>query len=353
MRLSKRILIFIIGFAVIFAAIQYVFLFRWAASEDSRTTDLQFEEMPDGAVDVLFFGTSETHQAIAPSIIFERSGITSYNMATSWGSATVVYHRLVYALKHQHPKVAVCDFRGLFDPVLYESDYIRAYKNFTDRKVRKDMLDDACRDDKSLDRMEFYLPIHRYHSLWHDMTPANLLPRGYMNRDKLPPFLLGGYQAGKGYHGEPPLITPELWDDAGYSDPIAPVNAGYYTKFIDLCHENDITVVFIGYPFIYPPAYNTGIQDTRFNWLTSQGVFYYDLNNYDSVTELGIIPEEDYLDESHCSFSGAVKVSEAAADILSDPYYGLADHRNEPGYEVWEGLADRFRVFYSDEENHN
>ena len=61
MRLSKRILIFIIGFAVIFAAIQYVFLFRWAASEDSRTTDLQFEEMPDGAVDVLLFGTSETH----------------------------------------------------------------------------------------------------------------------------------------------------------------------------------------------------------------------------------------------------------------------------------------------------
>lgn len=344
MRLIQRILIFAAGFAILFAILQYVFMFRWAPSEDSRTTDRQFESLPEGSVDVLFFGTSETHNAIAPAIIFEEAGITSYNMATSWGSASTVYYRLLYALKHQTPKAVVCDFRGLFAHKIDEADCVRTYENFLDREVRKEFLDAVCADDPELDRMEFYIPIHRYHSLWHDMTYANLLPRGFLNKDRLPAFLLGGYQsaAEPPYHGTFDAITPDLWRDEGHSDTLSAVSCAHYQNFIDLCQEQGITVIFIGPPLLYDPAYEVAIEDIRHNYLTGEGVMYYDLNTYDTWEQIGLVLEEDYTDDSHCTPSGAAKISAYVADLLADPYYGLADHRGEEGCAVWENAAVEF-----------
>ena len=343
MRLSKRILIFAAGFALLFAALQYVFLFRWAPSEDSRTTDQQFEALPEGTVDVLFFGTSETHNAIAPAVIYEQTGITSYNMATSWGSASTVYYRLLYALKHQMPKVAVCDFRGLFEHKIDEADCVRTYENFLDRDLRRDFLDAACADDPELDRMEFYVPIHRYHSLWHDMTYANLLPRGYLNKDRLPAYLMGGYlDTDIPYHGTYDSITPDLWTDKGYNDSLSGISCAHYQNFIDVCRENGITVVFIGLPLMYDPAYEIVVEDLRHNYLTGQGVFYYELNSYDICQEIGLVLKEDYVDNSHCTAAGAAKVSAYVAGLLADPYYGLTDHRGEASYEAWENAAAEY-----------
>lgn len=355
MRLFKRILIFAAVFILLFAAVQYIFMFRWAPSEDSRTTDMQFEALPEGSVDVLFFGTSETHNAIAPAVIYERTGITSYNMATSWGSASTVYYRLLYALKHQTPKVAVCDFRGLFEHKIDEADIVRTYDNFTDKELRAEFLDTACIDDPDLDRMEFYIPLHRYHSLWHDLTIANLLPRGYYSKDSLPYFLFGSFQTNdEPYRGTCSEITPELWTDKGFSDSLSEMSCAHYQAFLDLCREKGIPVIFIGLPLMYDPAYDIAVEDLRHNFLTGQGVFYYELNTYETWESIGLVLKEDYIDDSHCSQRGAAKISAYVADLLANPYYGLTDHRGTEGYEFWDNAAAEYnRYFEADEAVNN
>ena len=86
----------------------------------------QFEalsEQETDSVDVLFVGTSHVYSDINPAIIWEKSGIATFNLATGGAGLWNSYYAIQEALKTQSPKLIVLELFGVTFPNLeYRAD---------------------------------------------------------------------------------------------------------------------------------------------------------------------------------------------------------------------------------------
>ncbi len=113
---SVKVIVFLLGFCLIFGQLQKVLHYRWDA--DLYNDNLYMKEQPEDSYDVFFLGTSELKTAVYPGAIFQTNGITSYNYAVTNKSALTMYYQLKYILRYQKPKVICCDFSALYDDTL-------------------------------------------------------------------------------------------------------------------------------------------------------------------------------------------------------------------------------------------
>ena len=75
---------------------------------------LNFYEMEEDTIDVLFMGSSLAATSYIPQELYDRYGITSYNLASEKQSPVISYYWLKEALRYQSPKVLILDCYYLF-----------------------------------------------------------------------------------------------------------------------------------------------------------------------------------------------------------------------------------------------
>lgn len=64
-----------------------------------------FYELEDNSIDVLFLGSSQIMTAISPVQIYEKTGISSYNLGTEQQNMVLSYYLLKEALRFQTPQI--------------------------------------------------------------------------------------------------------------------------------------------------------------------------------------------------------------------------------------------------------
>ena len=333
------IAVFLAGFCALFYGAQNVLRNQWARSEDEYYANLQYEQEPEDSIDVLFFGTSEMHNSISPMAIYRDTGITSWNFAGSWSSSLTDYYMLQYALKHQHPKVVVCDFAALFKEETSENAYWRAYDNMPDREIARAMAEEIVRWEPDQDKLEFRFPLLHYHSMWSSLRVSQFLPRGVS--DGYHSFFKGAYLVDQDYNDHLSKVDESLWHSGSNIESVPEINEYYYGKFIELCRDNNCHVL-VYYATAPGEGYLAAASRAKaYEFLQTRGVLTYDFNNYQSYQELGLVLHTDYFDETHVNIYGAEKLSEAMADALNNDYYELPDHRGE--YAVWDLEAEKYQ----------
>ena len=80
----------------------------------TTSTYLGFYKMERNTVDVLFFGSSHAVSSFSPQILYDRYGITSYNLGCEQQNLITYYYLLKEALRFQKPKAIVLDCYILF-----------------------------------------------------------------------------------------------------------------------------------------------------------------------------------------------------------------------------------------------
>lgn len=80
----------------------------------TTSTYLGFYKMERNTVDVLFFGSSHAASSFSPQILYDRYGITSYNLGCEQQNLITSYYWLKEALRFQKPKAIVLDCYILF-----------------------------------------------------------------------------------------------------------------------------------------------------------------------------------------------------------------------------------------------
>lgn len=348
---SVKVLVFLLGFCLIFLQIQKVLHYRW--DFHTYSANLYMKEQPEDAYDVIFLGSSDLKTAVYPLAMFQTNGITSYNCAvTDNAAAFPVYYLLEYLLRYQNPKVVCCDFSALYDEKLpsdRETPYRKAVETMPDRDLRWKMIKDIHEIDPEQSALSYLFPMLRYHNIWNELEEENF-EKDYVYHDLYEDYDNGCSLINGTYEEKAPYdISPAMWEAEPSEEPLSALNVEWYDKMIALCQEKDIRVAAVFPPSLGESYDHAARWETTKAYLESRGVDIIDYNNYDAVHRIELNVATDYIDDTHMSYRGSLKLSPDLAYILYDRY-GIPDRRGTEEAAQWEAQWNAFCEDYDIEE---
>ena len=337
-------LAFVLIFAAVFLGVQTVLKYHWP--DDTYVKNKDYEKQPENSIDVLVFGTSEMNSCYLPVAVYYVSGITGYNFALQNRSAVTTYYQLKYALKHQTPKLVICDFACLFDDMLpseREVIYRRVVESMPDREIKNELINEICEIDETQDPLDWYLPLFKYHTRWNELTPDD-----FAGRREYADYIKGTDIRIPQLNEQAFDIVPELWDAEAEANELSEFSVEYYDKMIEECRSRGIEVMCMLTPKVCDAAVYKANWPKMQEYFESRGVKYINYCEYDKIKQMGLNMYEDYADNAHLNAYGAVKFSTVVGQDLKG-MYEFPDRREDANSQVtadWNGLWARLAAYY-------
>lgn len=259
----------------------------------SNILDYEILEEQDNTIDVLFVGDSLVYSSVSPMEIWNEFGFTSFDCSTPAQLTETSYDYIKIAVERQKPKVIFLEANVLFrNPA----------KRTKERKI-KDIFDR-------------YSLLDKYHDNWKDYLSYGKTinaTKGYYYISKVSKAKENGYMKNK-----------------NKIETIPNINIEYFNKIIDICNENDITLILFGVPSIKSWSF---AKDKRINELSLEYNIPFINFNIDNI--LNIDWENETKDEgSHLNYQGAKKVSKYLGNYLLEN--NLVDnHKEDSKYNDW------------------
>lgn len=278
--------------------------------------------------DVIIIGDCEVYENISPITLWEDYGITSYIRGSAQQLIWQSYYLLEETLKYETPKVVIFNVLSM----KYHEPQNEAYNRMTldgmkwsmskVNSVRASMLPEES-------FIEYVFPLLRYHSRWSELSTEDL---AYMfSKDKI---------SHNGYYMradiKPVTTIPEGNKLSNYQ--FGDNSYKYLDMMVELCKENNIELILMKAPSIYPywyPQWEEQMED----YAEKHDLKY--INFLELIDEVGIDFSVDTYDAGlHLNVTGAEKVSKYLGEVLKDEY-NLEDHRNDEILKViWDEKVD-------------
>ena len=266
--------------------------------------------------EVIFIGDCEVYANFSPMVMYEQEGISSYVRGTSQQLVWQSYGILKETLKYETPKVVVFNVNSL----RYSEPVSEAYNRLTLDKMKwskekVEMINASMTKDETF--ISYVFPILRYHSRFSELNKEDF---EYMFKEKKNTF--NGFLINKKVKPAGNLPTKKVLPDYNFSENCIK----YLDKMTQICKDNNIKLVLIKAPSLYPYWYD------EYN---NQIIQYAEKNNLDfynlkEVADLvGIDYEKDTYDGGlHLNLTGATKLSTYFSKILKENYE-LKDYRKD------------------------
>ncbi len=271
----------------------------------------QFYKLEKNSSDMVFVGNSHVYNAINPAVIYEKSGIKSFDIATSNQDLFTSYYLLKEFMAYQNPSVVVLDTYGIFQtpftaPEGFENVYYKmAFDDMRLSPRKVEAIIKWHRNSPEISIPERLFPIFEYHSRWEELNTTDF------SDEALRSVNLGYAYSFKiadptGYTGNDPQGAPADIPALSYE---------YFEKIKDLCKANNARLVLITTPdVIADPAKSIRIGLEA----DSSDILYIDYNEVSNYASTGLNSDSDFRDLSHLNAYGAVKFSEKLIADLKD-----------------------------------
>lgn len=295
---------FVLVLALMVQALTYI---TW--DKGGKAVSLYRREEP-GSLDVLFVGASQVMCGVYPMDLYHDFGITSYDYTVSASLLPQSYYCIIEALKTQHPEVLVLDVSGVvFDGKVSTLEYAHSQLDsmpWSENKLRA--LEDLI--ESPGDRLEFYIPLIRFHTRWKDLNRDDLLPITGTTK---------GAAVMDGLVVDPDPAWAVVTDEVLQPPEVA---EEYLRRSLDYCLDAGVPVLLLTMPVISysAPKYYNAVKAVAGEY----GVPYLDLSAY--LDDMGFDLSADMRDEFHCNISGACKVTDYIGRYLKE-HYDLPDRR--------------------------
>lgn len=274
--------------------------------------------------DVVFIGDCEVYENFSPVTLWEKYGINSYIRGSAEQYIWQSYYLLEDTLKYYKPQVVVFNIQSL---QFNESDS-EAYNRMTLDGMKWSVskinsIKASMKDNEHF--IDYVFPILRYHSRWNELSvndfkymfrqPDNIAHNGYYMRVDTKPAV----NVPKGR-----MLTDYNFGDNAWK---------YLDKMRTLCEENDITLLLIKAPSLYPYWYEEYEQQVL-DYADKYNLPY--INFLKLTDKIGIDYSTDTYDAGlHMNLSGAEKLSDYIGNLLSD-YWKVPNRKDEKLLsEIW------------------
>jgi hypothetical protein len=267
--------------------------------------------------EVIFIGDCEVYENYSPITMWEDYGITSYIRGGPAQTVWQSYYILKDTLQHEKPDVVVLNALAMHTNAPVSEPYNRL--NLDGMKasaIKWEAARASMTDDETISSYVF--PLLRYHERWSELSGEDL--EYYFNKDHVSH---SGYFMRSDV--KPVGVIPDAQPLADYR--FSEKCYDYLDRIRELCEENDIDLVLVKAPTIYPYWYS------EWNEQINEYAEKYDLlyvNFLDYMQDAGIDLSTDTYDAGlHLNRAGAEKLAKYFGSILKDRF-GLADMRDNP-----------------------
>lgn len=288
-----------------------------------------YEEEKDH--DVVFIGDCEVYENFTPALLWEEYGINSYIRGSAQQLIWQSYYLLEDTLQYEKPEAVVFNVLAL----QYDEPQKEAYNRMTLEGMRwsgakiKSIQASMTKKENFLD---YVFPLLRYHSRWSELSAEDVT---YMFRTE--PVSHNGYYM---------RVDVKPAENVPSGRPLADYNFGdhayaYLDKMTQLCKENDIELILVKAPSLYPYWYEQ--WETQIEEYALEHELLY-INFLELTEEIGIDFATDTYDAGlHMNLSGAEKCSRYLGRVLAEET-GIPNRRGEPELEaVWQDKLGRYQ----------
>ena len=275
------------------------------------------EEYYDSTVphEVIFLGDCEVYENISTVALYEDYGISSYIRGSAQQLTWQSYYLLEDTLRYETPRVVVFNVLAL----KYGEPQSESYNRMTLDGMRWssskwDAINASMTEGEHM--VDYVFPLLRYHSRWNELTSQDF--EYCFRRDRV---TINGYYMRTDIKPEGEFPSPMPLAD--YTLPETSMD--YLQRIVGLCRENDIELVLIKAPTLYPYWYEEWDEQVR--------TFAHDNNvpyiNYIYLRDnIGLDMSVDTYDAGlHLNLTGAEKFARYIGAFLVNRY-DLTDYRN-------------------------
>lgn len=293
--------------------------------------------------DVIFIGDCEVYENFSPQVLWNDFGINSYIRGSAQQLIWQSYYVLEDTLRYEVPEVVVFNVQSMqFDRPDKEA-YNRMTIDGLEWSMAKIGIISTSMTEKE-NYLDYIFPILRYHSRWNDIMQEDL---EYLF--DTPRVTHNGYYMRVDTKAAENVPTGKPLADYRFGE----VDYEYLDKITRLCKINNIKLVLIKAPSLYPYWYDQWEKQVE-EYAEANDLLY--INFLELVEEIGLDFNKDTYDGGlHMNLSGAEKITQYFGKILKEET-DLQDRRGEEILTAkWEEkrkryIADREEQ-YEDEEN--
>lgn len=343
-----KCIIFLVFGIFIFQVLSYIFVPKWIDSTDPATGRIKgYYYEKTNTIDALVVGASSVGKGYSPIEVWDKYGITSYNLGTSNQTMSFAYYLIKEALNNQNIKAIVLDMDTAFENInAPEGEYRKLFDNMKLGKVKLDAINDENLKIKEKDKLSYVFPLLRFHTRFKDIKKIDFK---YSLNDKHKNLSYKGMAITvdvKPYIDNEKYMEEKTGEEAVISDE----NLYYINEIVKLCKDRNIKLLFITIPTATSGAIGNQVLDWSLNksrqiekLANKSGVEFIDFNLPGIQEKI----EFDWLKDSsdcgnHLNVYGAEKVSSYIGQVLTEKY-NLEDRRNdkEIAYD-WNETAKRY-----------
>lgn len=263
-----------------------------------------FKNEDEDSIDILITGSSIAYCDIIPSVIYEKTGRTSYVLAGPEMTFPISYYYLKEAFKLQSPSVVMLEATGIFFK-RYEG-YSKVNIGYLPYDLNRIMATFFAAEKE--ERLGLLFPLYNYHSQLETIELNTLFTK--RADDKLD--IAAGYTYITGATPQPerkPREQKFLSEDFKY-------NCKYLQKIMELCEDNGAELILL---FAPSAKYPSDELMKEFNKV-AEDMIVIDYNERSAFERIGIDLQSDYFDSLHFNVKGARKFSSVLADYLSENF---------------------------------
>lgn len=296
-----------------------------------------------GDNDVIFIGDCEVYENFSPITLWEEYGIPSCIRGSPQQMIWQSYYLMEETLRYEKPKVMV------FNVLSMQYDSPESTGNSTRREAYNRMTLDGMRWSSSkwngiqasMTKEErqreglftYFFPILRYHDRWYQLTREDFqywLQRKQVSHNGY--LMQTGIRPATEPYAQPPRAEYRFGENAWK----------YLEKMTELCEAQDVKLVLIKSPSLYPVWWWEWDQQIE-AYAKEKGLLYINMLEYQQ--EIGIDWNTDTYDAGlHLNVYGAEKASRWLGKILMEEY-DLTGHKEDPILrKLWEIKKESYDI---------
>ncbi|MDO4355315.1 MAG: hypothetical protein Q4E13_02230 [Clostridia bacterium] len=350
-----EIIAFLVIFLIIFWQVQEIVSPDWDWPEENYRVATSVSGVyaePTNSLDILWLGTSHMQCGVAPMLVYQNTGVHSYNLATTMQSMALSYGRLKTAFQKQKPKVVFLDVSSLYfskNNVILKNIWKQTIESIpwnaiADRlyifRIYYEVLQEIC-GSADISVFDCLLPIIQNHYSINDLDfddYSNVIyeipsyRKGHTLQSEIAPAW--SYWAGNWDDLRTEYIRREKDSQLANEEYVSSCeqmqeNLAYNLKWLDeiqiLCNENECELVLVKIPVNASPTQYSGYWNMEkhqgvIEVASERGLEFIDLN----YEEVNIDWNTDTMDYGvHLNELGAIKVSQYMSNYISEKYNSL------------------------------
>ena len=265
--------------------------------------------------EVLFLGDCEVYENISTVALYRDYGISSYIRGSAQQLTWQSYYLLEDTLRFETPEVVVFNVLALKYGEPQSESYNRMTLDGMEWSSSKwNAIEASMTEGEHM--VDYMFPILRYHSRWDELTSTDF--EHVFSRDRV---TVNGYYMRCDIVPEAEFPSPMPLAD--YTLP--EMSMDYLQRIVDLCRENDIELILIKAPTLYPYWYEQWDDQVR-AFAQENNVPY--INYIYLRDNIGLDMTVDTYDAGlHLNLTGAEKFADYIGEYLVN-HYDLTDFRN-------------------------